>query len=55
VKALIVLRAGEHMEPKELADYCRKHLAAYKVPRHVEIREELPRSVTGKLLKREMR
>jgi long-chain acyl-CoA synthetase len=55
VKAVIVLRGGEQMEPKELTDYCRKHLAAYKVPRHVEIREELPRSATGKLLKREMR
>ena len=55
VKAVIVLREGEMMEPKELTDYCRKHLAAYKVPRHVEIRKELPRSVTGKLLKREMR
>jgi long-chain acyl-CoA synthetase len=55
VKAVIVLRDGERMEPKELTDYCRKHLAAYKVPRHVEIREELPRSATGKLLKREMR
>jgi long-chain acyl-CoA synthetase len=55
VKAFIVLRPGESMEAKELTDYCRKHLAAYKVPRHVEVREELPRSATGKLLKRELR
>ena len=55
VKAFIVLRQGESMEPKELTDYCRQHLAAYKVPRHVEIRDELPRSATGKLLKRELR
>ena len=55
VKAFIVLRPGESMEQKELTDYCRQHLAAYKVPRHVEFREDLPRSVTGKLLKRELR
>ncbi|HVW26855.1 MAG TPA: long-chain fatty acid--CoA ligase [Polyangiaceae bacterium] len=55
VKAFIVLRPGESMDVKELTDYCRKHLAAYKVPRHVELRAELPRSATGKLLKRELR
>jgi long-chain acyl-CoA synthetase len=55
VKAFVVLRAGETMLAKELTDYCRQHLAAYKVPRHVEIREDLPRSITGKLLKRELR
>jgi long-chain acyl-CoA synthetase len=55
VKAFIVLRDGESMDAKELTDYCRKHLAAYKVPRHVEIKAELPRSATGKLLKRELR
>ncbi|HEX4335492.1 MAG TPA: long-chain fatty acid--CoA ligase [Polyangiaceae bacterium] len=55
VKAFVVLRPGESMEPKELTLYCREHLAAYKVPRHVEFREDLPKSVTGKLLKRELR
>jgi long-chain acyl-CoA synthetase len=55
VKAVIVLKPGESIEHKELTDYCRKHLAAFKVPRHVEIRDELPKSATGKVLKREMR
>jgi long-chain acyl-CoA synthetase len=55
VKAFVVLRPGASLEAKELTEYCRKSLAAYKVPRHVEIREELPHSVTGKLLKRELR
>jgi long-chain acyl-CoA synthetase len=55
VKAVLVLRPGESVEAKEITDYCREHLAAYKVPRHVEVRAELPKSATGKVLKREIR
>ncbi|HVU01692.1 MAG TPA: long-chain fatty acid--CoA ligase [Polyangiaceae bacterium] len=55
VKAVLVLRPGQSLETKEVQDYCREHLAAYKVPRHVEIRTELPKSATGKVLKRELR
>jgi long-chain acyl-CoA synthetase len=39
----------------ELRDHARAHLAGYKVPRLIEFREELPRTATGKLLKRELR
>jgi long-chain acyl-CoA synthetase len=39
----------------ELLAYCREHLAGYKLPRLVEFHEELPRTATGKLLKRELR
>ena len=45
VKAVLVLRAGESVEAKEITDYCPpgKLLAAYKIPRYVEIRTELPK------------
>jgi long-chain acyl-CoA synthetase len=55
VKAVLVLRPGETMEPKEVSTYCRQLLAAFKVPRHVEFRDELPKTATGKILKRELR
>jgi acyl-CoA synthetase (AMP-forming)/AMP-acid ligase II len=55
VKAVIVTRPGQTLEAKEVSDYCREHLAAFKVPRHVEFRSELPKSPTGKVLKRELR
>lgn len=55
VKAVLVVRPGEALEAKEVTDYCREHLAAFKIPRHVEFRAELPKSPTGKVLKRELR
>ncbi len=39
----------------ELRDFCRGHLANYKVPRHVHIAADLPRGPTGKILKRDLR
>jgi long-chain acyl-CoA synthetase len=58
VKALVQLREG--LEPSEdliaeLGEFCRTNLAGYKVPRSIEFREQLPRTDTGKLLKRELR
>ncbi len=58
LKALVEL--GEGIEPSdeligELAAYCRENLAGYKVPKSFEFRESLPRTDTGKLLKRELR
>jgi long-chain acyl-CoA synthetase len=55
VKALLVLKEGETMSLDELTGYCREHLAAFKVPRHMSIRESLPKSPTGKVVKRELR
>jgi long-chain acyl-CoA synthetase len=52
---VVVLRAGLSATPEEIIDYCRAHLAAYKYPRVVEFREELPKTATGKILKRELR
>lgn len=52
VKAFIVLREGYSVTEKELDAYCRKHLAAYKVPRIYEFRKELPKTMVGKILRR---
>lgn len=52
VKAWIVLRAGETATSEEIQGYCRGKLVAYKVPKHVEFRQELPKTLVGKILKR---
>ncbi len=52
VKAYVVLRAGEHASQEEIVEFCRLHLAAFKVPRKVDFRDELPKSMVGKYLRR---
>jgi long-chain acyl-CoA synthetase len=52
VKAWVVLREGQEATVDEIRAYCRENLAAYKVPRHVEFRESLPKSTVGKVLRR---
>ena len=55
VAAAVVLRAGATFDPAGLRDYCRTHLTAYKVPRRVVQLDELPRSLIGKVMRREVR
>jgi long-chain acyl-CoA synthetase len=55
VKAFVSLRPGQTVEPGELVAFCKSRMAAYKYPRQVEILEELPKTVTGKILRRELR
>lgn len=55
VAAVVVLRADAEQEAEALRDFCRTHLAAYKVPRRIEFANELPRSLVGKVLRREVR
>jgi long-chain acyl-CoA synthetase len=55
VKAYVSTRAGVAVEPAELVAYCRDRLAAYKCPRQVEILPELPKTLSGKILRRELR
>ncbi|WP_405857781.1 AMP-binding protein [Streptomyces sp. NBC_01515] len=55
VKAYISLRPGAETDPDEFAVYCKERLAAYKYPRQVEILPELPKTASGKILRRELR
>ncbi|MGW5610324.1 class I adenylate-forming enzyme family protein [Streptomyces sp. NPDC003753] len=55
VKAYISLRPGAETDPDALAAYCKERLAAYKYPRQVEILPELPKTASGKILRRELR
>jgi long-chain acyl-CoA synthetase len=52
VKAFVVLRPGHDTGADEIADFCRLHLAAFKIPRQVEFRSELPKTLVGKYLRR---
>jgi long-chain acyl-CoA synthetase len=52
VKAYVVLREGETATEEEMIDYCRENLAYYKVPKFVEFRDELPKTMVGKILRR---
>ncbi len=49
------LRGDAGVEPDELIAFCKQRMAAYKYPRQIEIMSELPKTVTGKLLRRELR
>ncbi len=55
VKAFVSLRPGESATEAELIAFCKERMAAYKYPRSVELVEELPKTVTGKILRRELR
>ena len=55
VKSFIVLKEGQAATAEELKEYCRKELAAYKIPRQIEFRDELPKSTVLKILRRELR
>ena len=55
VKAFVSLRPGERVDADELIAFCRERMAAYKYPRVVEIVDELPRTASGKVLRRVLR
>jgi long-chain acyl-CoA synthetase len=52
VKAYVVLKPGQAATPAELIAFCRERLSPYKVPRQVEFRTELPKTMLGKFLRR---
>ncbi|MEW5899298.1 MAG: AMP-dependent synthetase, partial [Bacillota bacterium] len=54
-KAFIVLKPDAVTDETEIITYCKERLAAYKAPRAVEFRKELPKNPTGKILKRELK
>lgn len=54
VKAYIVLQPNTEANENEFIVYCKTKMAAFKVPRHVEFRDELPRTIVGKVLRRKL-
>jgi long-chain acyl-CoA synthetase len=55
VVALFVVRKDPSLTERAIIDFCRQSLAAYKVPRHVYFREELPKTNVGKILRKALR
>jgi len=55
VAVAVVPRAGQALSAEEVIAYCRENIAAYKVPARVDVVSELPKSATGKILKRVLR
>ena len=55
VKVFVVVKPGETLTKEEVIAHCKEKLAAYKVPRLVEFRDELPKTMVGKVLRKELR
>lgn len=55
IKAYIVPRPGESITEEEIIQFSRARLAAYKVPRSIEFRDSLPKSMVGKVFRKELR
>jgi acyl-CoA synthetase (AMP-forming)/AMP-acid ligase II len=54
-RAIVVLKEGQRVEPEEIIEFCRQRLSGFKRPRSVVFIDELPRTSTGKVLKRILR
>ncbi len=52
VKAYVVLKEGQTASEEEILEFCRENMAPYKVPSFVETRDELPKTMVGKILRR---
>lgn len=55
VPKIVVVRKDADLSAEQIVAHCRKHLTGYKVPRHVEFRDELPKTNVGKVLRRALR
>ena len=55
VPKIVVVKKDPDLTSEALIEHCREQLTAYKVPRHVEFRDELPKTNVGKVLRRELR
>ena len=55
VKAVVSLKPGQEVAPEDLVAFCRERMAAYKYPRVVEIMADLPKTPTGKIMRRVLR
>ena len=54
-RAVVVVKPGHKLSELELIEFCRSRLAHYKCPQSIEFCESLPKTATGKVLKRELR
>lgn len=54
-KAYIVLKTGAQADEESILSFCREHLAAYKVPRQAQFVADLPKTSTGKIMRRQLR
>jgi long-chain acyl-CoA synthetase len=54
-KAYVVLRPGSAVSKSELVQFCREHLASYKVPRALQFVDDVPKTSTGKVMRRSLR
>ena len=54
-RAYVVLLPGATATEAEIIDHCRPHLAAYKLPRSVRLVADLPKTSTGKVMRRELK
>lgn len=55
IKAFVALKPGESATEEDIMDYCRQNLRRFRVPREVVILDALPKSLVGKILKKELR
>lgn len=55
VKSFVVLNPGEEASVEEIMEYCKKEMAAYKVPKQIEFLKELPKSSMMKILRKDLR
>ena len=55
VRAYVVLKDGQHATAEELITFCKHDLSIYKVPKQIVLRDELPKSLVGKVLRRALR
>ena len=54
VKAYVVLKPGQTATADDIIAFCRERLAVFKVPRIVEFRDSLPKTMIGKILRRQL-
>ena len=55
IKAFVSLKAGVNATPEDIIEFCKDRMAAYKRPREVELVDELPKTASGKIMRRELR
>jgi long-chain acyl-CoA synthetase len=55
VKAIVVLKKDAKLSSEDIVTFCKERLAAYKIPKSVEFADAIPRTPTGKILKKDLR